>query len=67
MTVIQGRHELIAFYQRRGYEATGNHVSMAEIHTDPLMTRGHDLILLEFAKTLSVGSRAGETGEHGSL
>lgn len=52
MTVIEGRDELIAFYQRRGYAATGNRVSMADIHFDPNMTRGHDLILLEFAKNL---------------
>lgn len=53
MTVIQGRNELIAFYARRGYSATGNSVSMADIHSDPKMTRGHDLILLEFAKDLA--------------
>ncbi|MCE2890274.1 MAG: GNAT family N-acetyltransferase [Hyphomonadaceae bacterium] len=52
MTVIEGRDELIAFYQRRGYVATGNSVAMADIHSDPNMTRGHDLILLEFAKNL---------------
>ena len=55
MTVIQGRDALIAFYARRGYVATGNSVSMADIHTDPNMTRGHDLILLEFAKDLDEG------------
>lgn len=53
MTVIQGRQALIAFYERRGYVATGKSISMAEIHTDPTMTRGHDLILLEFAKDLA--------------
>lgn len=52
MTVIEGRNELIAFYERRGYAATGNKVSMADIHADPNMTRGHDLMLLEFAKNL---------------
>ncbi len=55
MTVIEGRNELIAFYARRGYAATGNSVSMADIHIDPTMTRGHDLILLEFAKDLGKG------------
>ena len=55
MTVIEGRSELIAFYARRGYAATGNSVSMADIHSDPKMTRGHDLILLEFAKDLDKG------------
>lgn len=55
MTVIEGRQELIAFYARRGYAATGNRVSMSDIHADPLMTRGHDLILLEFAKNLDQG------------
>ncbi|MEY3234408.1 GNAT family N-acetyltransferase [Aquidulcibacter sp.] len=55
MTVIEGRNELIAFYARRGYAATGNSVSMADIHSDPKMTRGHDLILLEFAKDLDEG------------
>lgn len=55
MTVIQGRDALIAFYARRGYVATGNSVSMADIHTDPKMTRGHDLILLEFAKDIDEG------------
>jgi GNAT superfamily N-acetyltransferase len=52
LTVIESRNELIAFYGRRGYAATGNSVSMADIHSDPKMTRGHDLILLEFAKDL---------------
>lgn len=52
MTVIAGRDELIAFYERRGYAATGDKVSMADIHADPTMTRGHDLTLLEFAKDL---------------
>jgi GNAT superfamily N-acetyltransferase len=55
MTVIQGRDALIAFYARRGFAATGNSVSMADIHTDPKMTRGHDLILLEFAKDIDEG------------
>ncbi len=53
MTVIQGRNELIAFYERRGYGATGNSVFMADIHCDPSMTRGHDLVLLEFVKDLA--------------
>jgi hypothetical protein len=30
-------------------------VSMADIHSDPKMTRGYDLILLEFAKDLDKG------------
>ncbi|GBF57352.1 tRNA(Met) cytidine acetyltransferase TmcA [Candidatus Phycosocius bacilliformis] len=52
MTVIEGRAELVAFYQRRGYRATGSAVSMADIHHDPSMTRGHNLILLEYDKSL---------------
>ena len=53
MTVVSQRHELIEFYKRRGYYQTGNHVLMADIHEDPAMTKGHDLILLEFEKALT--------------
>ena len=52
MTVIAGRDELIAFYARRGYLPTGGQVRMSDIHNDPAMTRGHELVLLEFAKDL---------------
>ncbi|GIU67988.1 GNAT family N-acetyltransferase [Candidatus Phycosocius spiralis] len=52
MTVVEQRHELIEFYKRRGYCATGNHILMTDIHDDPTMTKGHDLVLLEFEKDL---------------
>jgi GNAT superfamily N-acetyltransferase len=54
MTVVEQRHELIAFYKRRGYFATGNRVLMADIHEDASMTKGHDLVLLEFEKDLTL-------------
>jgi GNAT superfamily N-acetyltransferase len=53
MTVIEGRTELEAFYERRGYVRTGNIVYMADIHTGDDMTIGHDLVLNEFAKSLT--------------
>lgn len=53
MTVIDGRRELEAFYERRGYERTGNVVYMADIHTGDDMTIGHDLVLNEYAKSLT--------------
>ena len=53
MTVVSQRQALIEFYKRRGYFATGNHVLMADIHDDPTMTKGHDLVLLEFEKDLT--------------
>jgi GNAT superfamily N-acetyltransferase len=52
MTVIEGRPELEAFYERRGYARTGNVVYMADIHTNDDMTIGHDLVLNEYAKAL---------------
>lgn len=52
MTVIGGRPELEAFYERRGYARTGNVVYMADIHTSDDMTIGHDLVLNEYAKVL---------------
>ena len=52
MTVIDGRTELEAFYERRGYARTGNVVYMADIHTGDDMTIGHDLVLNEYAKAL---------------
>ncbi len=53
MTVIDGRTELEAFYERRGYRRTGNVVYMADIHTGDDMTIGHDLVLNEYAKALT--------------
>lgn len=53
MTVIDGRSELEAFYERRGYMRTGNVVYMADIHTCDDMTIGHDLVLNEYAKSLT--------------
>jgi GNAT superfamily N-acetyltransferase len=53
MTVINGRKELEAFYERRGYVRTGNVVYMADIHTGDDMTIGHDLVLNEYAKALA--------------
>jgi predicted GNAT family N-acyltransferase len=52
MTVIDGRRELEAFYERRGYARTGKAVLMANIHHAPGMTKGADLILNEFAKAI---------------
>jgi GNAT superfamily N-acetyltransferase len=52
MTVISGRTELEAFYERRGYARTGNVVYMADIHTGNDHTIGHDLVLNEYAKQL---------------
>jgi GNAT superfamily N-acetyltransferase len=52
MTVINGRTELEAYYERRGYVRTGNIVYMADIHTGDDMTIGQDLVLNEYAKQL---------------
>jgi GNAT superfamily N-acetyltransferase len=52
MTVINGRTELEAFYERRGYVRTGNVVYMADIYTGNDMTIGLDLVLNEYAKEL---------------
>jgi GNAT superfamily N-acetyltransferase len=52
MNVIRQRHDLIAFYRRRGYEPTGRYLAMADIHHAEDMTIGHDLVLDEFAKAL---------------
>jgi GNAT superfamily N-acetyltransferase len=52
MTVIDGRKELEAFYERRGYQRTGAHVAMRDLHLGADMTFGHDLILNEYAKSL---------------
>jgi GNAT superfamily N-acetyltransferase len=53
MTVVDGRPELEAFYERRGYQRTGNITYMSDIHTSDDMTMGHDLVLNEYAKTLA--------------
>jgi GNAT superfamily N-acetyltransferase len=52
MTVIDGRRELEAFYERRGYARTGHTVLMADLHIAEGMTIGHDLVLYEYAKDL---------------
>lgn len=52
MTVVDGRRELEAFYERRGYARTGNTVLMADLHLVEGMTIGHDLVLYEYAKDL---------------
>ncbi len=53
MTVIDGRRELEAFYERRGYRRSSNTVAMRDIHSGVGMTRGHDLMLNEYEKTLT--------------
>jgi N-acetylglutamate synthase-like GNAT family acetyltransferase len=53
MTVIEGRRELEAYYERRGYMRTGQTVLMADLHPTDDMTIGHDLVLYEYAKDLS--------------
>jgi GNAT superfamily N-acetyltransferase len=52
MTVVDGRRELEAFYERRGYARTGHSVLMADLHLIEGMTIGHDLVLFEYAKDL---------------
>ena len=52
MLVIDGRKELEAFYERRGYARTGNIAHMADLHTSDDMTIGHDLVLNEYVKPL---------------
>jgi GNAT superfamily N-acetyltransferase len=53
MTVVEGRRELEAFYERRGYARTGNSVLMADIYGGTDMTKGLDLVLNEYAKNLA--------------
>jgi GNAT superfamily N-acetyltransferase len=53
MTVVDGRRELEAFYERRGYARTGDSVLMADLHVIDGMTIGHDLVLYEYAKDLA--------------
>jgi GNAT superfamily N-acetyltransferase len=52
MTVVDGRAELEAFYERRGYRRTGEQVPMHDLLSGQPLTKGSDLILNEFAKTL---------------
>jgi GNAT superfamily N-acetyltransferase len=52
MTVIDGRVELEAFYERRGYRRNGHQVFMRDIHSGEGMTRGLDLVLNEYEKML---------------
>jgi GNAT superfamily N-acetyltransferase len=52
MTVVQGRPELVAFYERRGYQRTGATLPLASVHTTPDWTIGRDLVLEVFAKTI---------------
>ncbi len=53
LTVIEGRPELRAFYERRGYRATGATLALASVHDAPGWTRGRDLILEEMAKPVA--------------
>ncbi len=50
LTVIQGRPELRAYYERRGYRITGATLPLASVHDAPGWTQGRDLILEEMAK-----------------
>lgn len=52
MAVIRGRRELIAFYERRGYRATGESLLLASVHNTPGWTKGRDLILDVYAKQI---------------
>jgi GNAT superfamily N-acetyltransferase len=52
MTVVDGRRELEAFYERRGYRQTGHGVVMSEVHSGDGVTRGMDLVLNEYEKSL---------------
>lgn len=52
LTVIEGRPELRAYYERRGYQATGHTLALASVHDAPGWTRGRDLILEEMAKPI---------------
>jgi GNAT superfamily N-acetyltransferase len=52
LTVIEGRSELEAYYERRGYARTANVVKLADVFQGEIISRGMDLILNEFAKPL---------------
>lgn len=52
MTVIRGRGELIAFYERRGYRATDESLPLASVHDTPGWTKGRDLVLDVYAKQI---------------
>jgi GNAT superfamily N-acetyltransferase len=52
MTVIQGRPELSAYYERRGYRPTGQTVALLDLHTAPGWTKGRDLRLDVLAKAI---------------
>jgi N-acetylglutamate synthase-like GNAT family acetyltransferase len=52
LTVIDGRSELEAFYERRGYVRTNNSVKMKDIFQGDIISRGLDLVLNEFMKPL---------------
>jgi GNAT superfamily N-acetyltransferase len=50
MTVIEGREELFAYYQRRGYQRTGKCLPLASVHDAPDWKLGRDLRLEVLAK-----------------
>jgi GNAT superfamily N-acetyltransferase len=54
MTVVDGRRELEAFYERRGYRRSGRSVVMSDVHSGEGVTRGMDLVLNTYEKSLSV-------------
>lgn len=53
LTVIRGRPELQAYYERRGYRTTGETLALASVHDAPDWTLGRDLILEEMAKPVA--------------
>lgn len=61
MTVIAGRTELAAFYRRRGYRETGQTLPLASVHSGADWTRGRDLVLEVFAKTVAGNVRLAES------
>jgi N-acetylglutamate synthase-like GNAT family acetyltransferase len=53
MTVIEGRTELSAFYERRGYQRTGERLALAAVHDTPDWRIGRDLMLEVFSKPIA--------------
>lgn len=52
MTVVDGRAELEAFYERRGYRRSGKQVRMRDLISGQPITKGQDLMLNEYVKAL---------------
>lgn len=52
LSVITLRTELIDYYVRRGYAATGRLIAMQDIHSGETWTKGHDLMLEIYEKPL---------------